>query len=305
MTLLSGKHLVVLGGDARQVEVIQRLQEWDASIETFGFDTTQIRLTNCTQNEWNETQAQQALMRADGIVLPIISCDDEQRIDAPYSSEEIHMNERCWRMMRKDSFIFTGVATTPFINQAKLHDLQYIELLSRDDVAIFNSIPTAEGAVMLAIQHTSITIHHAEIVVLGFGRIGMTLARVLAAMGANVSVGVKTPEQFARAFEMGLKPFYSVEIERKVGGIDLLFNTIPSMIVTAQIIVQMPLSAVIIDLASKPGGVDFRFAEKRGIKALLAPGLPGLVAPRTAGRILADRIHQFLINPMERTGEYQ
>ena len=56
----------------------------------------------------------------------------------------------------------------------------------------------------------------------------------------------------------------------------------------------MPSHTLIIDLASKPGGTDFRYAEKRGIKALLAPGLPGIVAPKTAGQILANVLAQLL-----------
>jgi dipicolinate synthase subunit A len=52
----------------------------------------------------------------------------------------------------------------------------------------------------------------------------------------------------------------------------------------------MPVHTLIIDLASKPGGTDFRYAEKRGIKALLAPSLPGIVAPKTAGQILANAL---------------
>lgn len=57
----------------------------------------------------------------------------------------------------------------------------------------------------------------------------------------------------------------------------------------------MPAHTLVIDLASKPGGTDFRYAEKRGVKALLAPGLPGIVAPKTAGQILANVLSQLLI----------
>jgi len=60
----------------------------------------------------------------------------------------------------------------------------------------------------------------------------------------------------------------------------------------------MPSRAVIIDLASKPGGTDFRYAERRGIKALLAPGLPGIVAPKTAGRIMADCLGRLLMEDL-------
>ena len=63
----------------------------------------------------------------------------------------------------------------------------------------------------------------------------------------------------------------------------------------ASVISRMPAHTLIIDLASKPGGTDFRYAEKRGIKALLAPGLPGIVAPKTAGQILANVLSQLLM----------
>ncbi|MNI90220.1 Dipicolinate synthase subunit A [compost metagenome] len=94
---------------------------------------------------------------------------------------------------------------------------------------------------------------------------------------------------------MGLNPFYTSKLMSHVRDVDLLFNTIPSMIITAQVIAHMPHRAVIIDLASKPGGTDFRFAEKRGIKAILAPGLPGIVAPKTAGRIMADSMSRIIM----------
>ncbi len=76
--------------------------------------------------------------------------------------------------------------------------------------------------------------------------------------------------------------------------VDLVVNTVPHLILTAKVLTGMKLHALIIDLASKPGGTDFRFAEKRGIKALLAPGLPGIVAPKTAGQILAGVLSDLL-----------
>ena len=85
-----------------------------------------------------------------------------------------------------------------------------------------------------------------------------------------------------------------VSSEKEVKDTDILINTIPLLIVTASVISKLPAHTLIIDLASKPGGTDFRYAEKRGIKALLAPGLPGIVAPKTAGQILANVLAQLL-----------
>ena len=63
------------------------------------------------------------------------------------------------------------------------------------------------------------------------------------------------------------------------------------------------VQTLIIDLASKPGGTDFRYAEKRGIKALLAPSLPGIVAPKTAGTYLANVLSQLLQEDYENRKE--
>jgi dipicolinate synthase subunit A len=91
---------------------------------------------------------------------------------------------------------------------------------------------------------------------------------------------------------MGWKPFMTAELLNQVTDADLIFNTIPGMIITAQVLSRIPKHTVIIDLASAPGGCDFRYAEKRGIKAILAPGLPGIVAPKSAGIIMANALVQ-------------
>jgi dipicolinate synthase subunit A len=94
---------------------------------------------------------------------------------------------------------------------------------------------------------------------------------------------------------MMFSPFHMQDIEKEVGNIDIVINTIPHLVVTANVLSKMPAHTLVIDLASKPGGTDFRYAEKRGVKALLAPGLPGIVAPKTAGQILANVLSQLLI----------
>jgi dipicolinate synthase subunit A len=127
----------------------------------------------------------------------------------------------------------------------------------------------------------------------------MSVARTFSALGANVRVGARKTEHIARIFEMGLSPFSLKNITSNVSDVDVVINTIPHMIVTSDVISKMPTHTLIIDLASKPGGTDFRYAEKRGIKALLAPGLPGIVAPKTAGQIVANVLAQLLKESLE------
>lgn len=297
--MLTGVHVVFLGGDARHLEIIHKLTELDASVTLVGFD----QLSNPYHGVQRQSLSQELLRHADALILPAVGTDDDGKVHAIFTSEEITLTEEHIASLPSHAIVFTGMAKPYLSKLCEKHSLKLVELFERDDVAIYNSIPTAEGAIMMAIQHTDITLHGSETIVLGMGRTGFTLARTLLGLGANVRIGVRRDEHFARATEMGFQPFYLRELALRVTNIDLLFNTIPTMIVTAQVIAQMPNRAVLIDLASKPGGIDFRFAEKRGVKAMLAPGLPGIVAPKSAGRILAQSISQLLLEQMRTSGE--
>lgn len=289
--MLTGIQVALIGGDARQLEVIQRCSELDASVVLIGFDNLQNQFSGITK----KALSPEALKTIDVVVLPAVGTDDVGNVESIFSPQELSLTDEHIAALPKHAIIFTGMAKPYLRNLCTKHGIALIQLFDRDDVAIYNSIPTAEGAIMMAIQNTDFTIHGSNSMVLGFGRTGVTLARTLQGMGAKVKVGVNKPEYFARSVEMGLSPFYTQELQSQVSQIDLLFNTVPSMIVTAQVIANIPHRALIVDLASKPGGTDFRFAEKRGIKAMIAPSLPGIVAPKTAGRIIADTLIQIIM----------
>lgn len=289
--MLTGIQVAFVGGDARQLEIIRKFSELDASVVLIGFDNLQNQFSGITKAKLST----ELLKTFDALILPAVGTDDAGVVESIFTSEELTIREEHIAALPKHAKVFTGMAK-PYLKQlCAKHSVKLVELFDRDDVAIYNSIPTAEGALMMAIQNTDITIHGSQCMVLGFGRTGITMARALQGLGAMVKVGVRRPEHFARSYEMGFTPFYTDHLIDHVYNIDLLFNTIPTMIVTAQVIANLPHRAVIIDLASKPGGTDFRFAEKRGVKALLAPGLPGIVAPKTAGRIMANTLSQLLM----------
>ncbi|MFD1952920.1 dipicolinate synthase subunit DpsA [Paenibacillus thailandensis] len=292
--MLTGVQVLLLGGDARQLEVIRKLSELDANVTVCGFDGLHSPLDGAVHAEFDE----QLFEDVDALLLPAVGTDEVGVVPAIFSDRKLKLTDAHLARLPKHCTVYTGIAKPYLRDLCSTQGLKLVELFDRDDVAIYNSIPTAEGAVMMAIQNTDITLHGSSSMVLGFGRTGITLARTLRGLGAYVLMGVHRSEHFARAKEMGFEPFYTDRLQQAVGNIDLLFNTIPTMIVTAQVIANLPPRAVIIDLASKPGGTDFRFAEKRGIKALLASSLPGIVAPKTAGRIIADCLVQLISEDM-------
>lgn len=288
--MLTGLNVAVIGGDARQLEVIRKLTELDAKLFLIGFDQLDHGFTGATKVKLDEVQFKEI----DAIILPVPGTNQEGIIDTVFSNEEVKLTEDLLTKTPQHCVIYSGITNSYLDKIVQSTNRKLIQLFDRDDVAIYNSIPTVEGTIMMVIQHTDITIHGSKVAVLGLGRVGMSVARTFAALGAKVKVGARDTAHLARITEMGLTPFSLENIQEEVEEIDVCINTIPHLIVTAKVISNMPAHTLIVDLASKPGGTDFRYAEKRGIKALLAPGLPGIVAPKTAGQIVANVLTQLL-----------
>lgn len=282
--------IAVIGGDARQLEIIRKLTELDAKLSLVGFEQLDHAFTGAVKEKVDEVDFSQV----DSIILPVPGTNLEGHVETIFSNEKVVLIEEMLMKTPAHCTIYSGISNAYLTGITKKANRKLVQLFERDDVAIYNSIPTVEGTIMMAIQHTDFTIHGSRVAVLGLGRVGMSVARTFQALGAKVKVGARKSEHLARITEMALEPFHLNNVVAEVRDVDILINTIPMMVVNATVISKMPAHTLIIDLASKPGGTDFRYAEKRGIKALLAPGLPGIVAPRTAGQILANVLSQLL-----------
>lgn len=168
--------------------------------------------------------------------------------------------------------------------------IAFEEILSRDDFAFYNAVPTAEGAVYLAIGNTEFTLFGSDVAVLGFGRTGKVMARTLRGLGARVTVVARNSGARSEAWALGYRAMDFGAFGANPSRFDVMFNTVPALVITAEVIDRLREECVIIDLASSPGGTDFEAAAKRGLRAILAPGLPAKFAPKTAGKILATVI---------------
>jgi dipicolinate synthase subunit A len=288
--MLTGTQIAVIGGDARQLEIIRKLTELDAKLSLIGFEQLDHAFTGASKEKISEID----FSVQDALILPVPGTNLEGQVETVFSSEKVVLTKEMLEKLPPHAVIYSGISNSYLDEITKECDKKLVQLFKRDDVAIYNSIPTVEGTIMMVIQHTDFTIHGSNIAVLGLGRVGVTVARTFHALGAKVKVGARKSEHLARITEMGLTPFHLNDLAAEMKDIDICINTIPIQIVTASVISKMPAHTLIIDLASKPGGTDFRYAEKRGIKALLAPGLPGIVAPKTAGQILANVLVQLL-----------
>ncbi|RYG73831.1 dipicolinic acid synthetase subunit A [Lentibacillus lipolyticus] len=285
------QQIAVIGGDARYLELIRQLQALPGvTIHLIGFDKLEQGFTGSNQTDFNDLDPEQL----DAIVLPITGTDQSGYVETVFSDQTIQLTKEWFQRLKDTAVIFTGISNDYLDEATNQADAELIPLLDRDDVAIYNSIPTAEGTIMMAIEHTDFTIHSSRVIVVGFGRVGNTVANKFAALGAKVSVCAKSIMDLARITELGHTAIPFHRLHEHTNSCDLLINTVPAQVVTKDAIQHLPPHGIIFDLASKPGGTDFQYAEQRGIKAVLAKSLPGVVAPKTAGKILADVIKQIL-----------
>ena len=278
---LKGVKIAVLGGDARETYLVERLAALGAHLHIVGLPVTENANVRIFQ------QIEAALNGVSAIVLSVQGITNEGCLHCPLAQEAPELTEKQLSLVAKDVPVFVGVAKPKLKAMTASVGLKLIEVMEIDEVAILNAIPSAEGAIQIAMEKMPITLHGSSAFVVGFGRVGVTLARMLGALGAKTSVVARNPAQLARVFEMGLKPLPYSGLSDCIKEADVIFNTVPALVLDDNMLGMLKRSALIIDLASAPGGTDFTAAKTRGIVAILAPGLPGKVAPQTAGEILA------------------
>ena len=130
--------------------------------------------------------------------------------------------------------------------------------------------------------------------VTGFGRIAKVLLKQLSALGAHVTISARKCEDLALSKIMGATPVHLSDLSETLCGYDLIINTVPAPIFTRENLSKVKPGTLMIDLASKPGGIDFEAAKQLSVHAIWALSLPGKVAPVTAGEYISNTILNIL-----------
>ena len=199
------------------------------------------------------------LENADFALLPLPLSADGKTLNAPFSEKETFLSELLPAIPEK-AVVFGANIPENFGDGKHV----FIDLFARDDIQILNAVPTAEGAIAEAINETEKTLWRSKCLVVGFGRTGKALAFRLKALGAVIKNS------------------------------DIVFNTVPVLLIGEKELLAAQKETLFIDLASKPGGIDFSAAEKTGLKVLRLLSLPGKTAPKTAGEIIAETVLRIL-----------
>jgi dipicolinate synthase subunit A len=293
-----GKTVAVLGGDRRMGEAIPFFLQAGAQVRLAGhqwedrFAGVQVCATGAD-----------ALTGAHVAVLPVQGVSEDGRVFTTRGAPECHIDVDGLRRMARGASVFTGIGN-PYLRRAcEAAGLSLVEYREADEFAIWNSIPSAEGAIQMAMEASPLTVFGSRSLVLGFGRTGRAIALLLRGLFSDVAVAARKDLDLARIWASGHRYIPWDRLADEVAQADLIFNTVPALVLTREVLVAAPPHAVVIDVASAPGGTDFQAASELGLTAKLAPGLPGIVAPVTAGKIIAELIVRHLSKERREEGD--
>ncbi|CZT56984.1 dipicolinate synthase subunit DpsA [Solibaculum mannosilyticum] len=283
--MMTREPFAVIGGDLRQARAAHLLASDGFTVHAVGFDSD-IEMGSDVRRARSVADA---IHGCRYILLPMPLTTDGESINAPFSCNTITISEVFGTAVPGQT-LFAGQVSPTIAQRAQEYGLTLVDYLKREELAVRNAVPTAEGAIQLAMEELPFTLDGSQCLVVGFGRVAKVLALKLAGLGAHVTIAARKHSDAAWAQVEGYQYIPTAQLEQAVAQADVIFNSVPAMLFDEKVLSKVKNHCLIIDLASKPGGVDFETAGRLGVKTIWALSLPGKTAPWTAGAIIKDTI---------------
>ncbi len=289
------KQLAILGGDERQIFAARTLAQNGFSVTLWGFGEQQVSGSSvlCTDG-W-----QAATATADAVILPLPVSFDALHLQCPAcTGSPLRLTAIVDQM--EQGVLLGGKIPFSLRAYAEKKGILCIDYFDSEELLMRNAIPTAEGAIGIAMRELPVMLFGTSAAVIGYGRIGSMLAQRLKALGMRVTVYARRKDVLVLAELQGMIPCLLAEGEMPSALTSLprdcrvLFNTVPSRLLDRDVLAHIPRECVLIDLASAPGGIDQRAAEEMGFRSIWGTALPGKCTPESAGGILGQTLSQML-----------
>jgi len=253
-----------LGGDARSRYAAQYLSKQGYAVQTCG-------VPECTDAPLAEQLSY--------VILPFPSFDGYHIRNSSLAAEELL--QRTHEHTKLFGGLFGAWQEVFCARGATVYDLYGSEPLTTA-----NAVPTAEGAICLAIENSEITLHGASCLVVGFGRCGKVLAERLQALHAHVTVGLRSAKDAAMAHAQGFRTDTTGLWHYELSDYDFVFNTVPTAVFSSEQLGQIRPDCLVMELSN--GGILSE--HQRFLHYLYAPALPGRFCPKSAGILYAKSI---------------
>ena len=278
-----GKSYFIVGGDARQCAMRDLLCAQGQEVASFGLE----------RDDRLDAKRIARLAQAEIVLLPLPAADEHGNLRAPYMNNAVPM-ELVWPLLHREQIVFGGMLSERLLKDAAKYDIAPVDYQLDEAFVLHNAHITAECAVHLTVQKLQDVLRGKRCLVLGYGRIGKFLARLLACSGCAVTVAVRRREVLTQAELDGYKTCDLRMLPAATTDADIIYNTIPHLVADRAVLGAIPKTCFCMDLASQPGGFDYGAAEEMGIQVLRAKGLPGAMAPKAAGKAILRVVERIM-----------
>jgi dipicolinate synthase subunit A len=278
----------VIGGDGRQVSLAAQLAAEGHVVRAFALEKAML-----PAGVIHTDTAAEAVGGADCVVLPLPALARRGYLNAPLAAEP-HCIGEVIGAMPPGGLACAGMHDDYMRTLAALQGVRLRDYYQREELLAVNAVATAEGTIGILLGETRTTLWLSRVLILGWGRLGKALAPRLSALGARVAVSARRAGDMGWVAACGFDPLDTRSLEGRLGDFDIVVNTVPAPVLTAGRLGELKPSALVVDLASKPGGVDFAAAEALGLKTLHALSLPGKWAPDTVAAAIKEAVFNIL-----------
>lgn len=284
------RKFLILGGDLRSIKLAEMLAEDGNKIYSYGQEMSDELQENSKVEKCLNLKS--ALEKADIIIAPIPLSSDGIQINTPFSKEKIFIKD----ILKggKSKIIIGGSIQNEIYKALKEKYINVIDVMRREELAVLNTIATAEGTIEVAIKNTEKILQGSKVLILGFGRVAKIVASKFKNLSADVTCAARKVTDLAWIQAYGYNCLNINDMIFELKNFDIIINTVPQMIIKEKELKHMNPKVLLIDLASIPGGMDSKMAINMGIKFIWALALPGKVAPITSAQFIKETIYNIL-----------
>ncbi|MDO4731367.1 MAG: dipicolinate synthase subunit DpsA [Clostridia bacterium] len=284
---MENNKILVVGGDNRLAYLAESLIADKNEVTTFGLEKSNL------DNKYKSNSLTQALKKSDYVVLCIPVSRDNKTIYSPFSDTVIPIDQGLFDKL-KNKIIFCGLKDKLFNINSSFKKLNIIDYAANEEFLLKNAALTAEGAISILIKEYKNCLFNSNCLISGYGRIGKILAHKLSLIGAKVTILARNKESLLWAEIMGYNTLDLNNLNNSFDNYDIIVNTVPYLIFDKKILNSFKKKPYMLDLASVPGGIDFKEAKKLDICVNHALGIPSEFSPKAASDIIKNIIYKNL-----------
>ena len=271
------ENITVIGSDARQFYLYKYFKHKGCKVFCYGVDGC-----NDSFNDLDEA------LQSSGIVIAPVPVS--RYLDMSFVRKRL----------KKGQIFIGGNIPKDFVDFCTDSNIRVYDFMCSENLAMENAILTGEGVISEIIRNTPFSIRDSKALVIGFGRCGGVVSRLLKSMGCSVSILEDNSKAITLLKACEYHDYFTSlsdeGFEDRVKSCDFIVNTVPAVVLDDDSLAKCRKDCILFDIASKDG-VDVLSAKRRGMKYIKLPGLPGRFSPKTAGELIAKDILSFMISP--------